>query len=77
MKYVSVNELQIIADNSIDHTVTPNDFQRLSHVDIVKCKYCRYCATYPSEETVHCRAGHNIRDQEGFCSDGREKTNRS
>ena len=34
MKYVSVDDLHAYCDNQKDHSITPNDFQRMNHIDI-------------------------------------------
>ena len=34
MKYVNVDDLQAYCDNQIDHSITPNDFQRMNHIEI-------------------------------------------
>ena len=33
-KYVKVDDLQAFCDNQIDHTITPNVFQRMNHIEI-------------------------------------------
>ena len=42
MKYVKVDDLQAYCDNQIDHSITPNDFQRMNHLEVVRCKECRF-----------------------------------
>ena len=34
MKYISVDLLQEFCDNQKDHSISPNDFQRMSQIDI-------------------------------------------
>lgn len=47
MKYISIDTLQAYCDNQKDHNITPNDFQRMEHIEIVLCKDCkRYIEQY-------------------------------
>ena len=32
-KYIKVDDLQRFCDNQKDHSITPNDFQRMNHYD--------------------------------------------
>ena len=41
-KYISVEELQKFCNNQKDHSITPNDFQRMNHLEIVCCKDCQH-----------------------------------
>ena len=40
MNYISVDDLQAFCDNSKDHAITPNDFQRMNQIEVVLCKNC-------------------------------------
>lgn len=40
MKYISVDDLQAYCDNQKDHSITPNEFQRMNHIELVLCKDC-------------------------------------
>ena len=42
MKYVKVDDLQAYCDNQIDHSITPNDFQRMNHLEIIRCRECKH-----------------------------------
>lgn len=42
MKYVKVDDLQAYCDHQIDHSIMPNDFQRMNHIEIVRCKDCKF-----------------------------------
>ena len=41
-KYVKVDDLQAYCDNQQDHSITPNVFQRMNHIEVVLCKDCKY-----------------------------------
>ena len=41
MKYIGIDDLQAYCDNQKDHSITPNEFQRMNHIEIVRCKDCR------------------------------------
>ena len=40
MKYIRVDVLQEYCDKHIDHSITPNVFPRMNHIEIVRCKDC-------------------------------------
>ena len=64
-KYVKVDDLQAYCDNQIDHSITPNVFQRMEHIEIVRCKDCkRYYANGGNCDQVLA---------EWFCADGERK----
>ena len=73
MKYVSVDDLQAYCDNQIDHSITPNDFQRMNHLDIVRCKDCIHYRYYglDSYTVSECKIDHTENpDENWFCADG-------
>ena len=69
MKYVKVDDLQAYCDNQIDHSITPNDFQRMNHLDVVRCKDCKHY------NVDYCRITDWERPPEWFCADGRKEGN--
>ena len=69
MNYISVDDLQAFCDNSKDHAIMPNDFQRMNQIKIVRCKDCR------DYLTVYCACdGCCISiSPEWFCAEGKPK----
>ena len=65
MKYVTVDDLQAYCDNQTDHSITPNDFQRMNYLDIIRCRECHYHGFCSVEEL------HNNPDF--FCADGKKR----
>ena len=49
-KYIKVDDLQTFCDNQASHSITPNDFQRMNCIEIVKCKNCKYCKQQEGQE---------------------------
>ena len=78
MKYISVDALQAFCDNQIDHSITPNDFQRMNHIEIVRCKdckfahmtydgLCKYCDKYTDDDGFQIEL---YQSGDWFCADG-------
>ena len=76
MKYISVDDLQAYCDNQKDHSITPNEFQRMNYIEIIRCKDCahsiEYEDTFEGEKCLRCplwgAAGINPL---GFCHNGK------
>ena len=49
MKYISVDDLQAYCDNQKDHSITPNEFQRMNNIEIVRCKDCKHRPVKPND----------------------------
>ena len=70
MKYVKVDDLQAYCDNQIDHSITPNDFQRMKYLEVVRCKDCVHignmykCPVFYSKEN---------QPDDWFCADGKRR----
>ena len=64
MKYISVDDLQAYCDNQKDHSITPNEFQRMNYIEIIRCKDCK--------KEALCRR-HWDKDDDWFCADGERK----
>ena len=75
MKYISVDALQAFCDNQIDHSITPNDFQRMNQIEIVRCKDCKYRGEIECPMTESAEDGTLIDhlDSEWYCADGEWK----
>ena len=41
-RYISVDDLQSYCDNQRGHSITPNEFQRMDSICIVRCKDCKW-----------------------------------
>lgn len=79
MKYISVDDLQAYCDNQKDHSITPNEFQRMNHIEIVRCKDCCCCEPTrisPTMMPLYCIL-HGIEcTHNWFCADGVRKEGR-
>ena len=73
MKYISVDDLQAYCDNQIGHSITPNEFQRMNHIEIVRCKDCWKRDTYQCCVHVGGMPYSHDTDDEWFCADGERK----
>ena len=84
MKYISVDDLQAYCDNQIGHSITPNEFQRMNHIEIVRCKDCKHkpikgdlriefpdykCPCQNSDDDWYSY----MPDDDWFCADGEQK----
>lgn len=70
MRYVKVDDLQEYCDHQIAHEITPNEFQRMNHLEIVRCKDCHY---YESDRICAECLRHNgfSPEPDFFCADGK------
>lgn len=70
-KYIKLDDLQEFCDHQIAHEITPNDFQRMNHLEIVRCKDC----IFPKNGI--CKSaktfGAIVKD-DWFCADGKRRT---
>ena len=46
MKYISVDALQAFCDNQKNHSITPNDFQRMNQIEIISCDECKWWSEF-------------------------------
>ena len=85
-KYIKVDDLQAFCDNQIDHSITPNCFQRMNHLEIVKCKDCKWWDQKDGSKYGYCHACkhgysspnweigiYRVYDGDWFCADGELK----
>ena len=63
-RYIKIDDLQAYCDNQIDHSITPNDFQRMNSVELVQCKDCR--------KNMMCEITLD-KPNDWFCADGEKK----
>lgn len=72
-KYIKLDDLQEFCDHQIAHEITPNDFQRMNHLEIVRCKDCKFMI---EDDVFQCgiKAGYFPVDEEWFCADGKPKS---
>ena len=71
MKYVKVDDLQAYCDNQIDHSITPNDFQRMNHREVVRCKDCVYGKMSIDDRPYRLPCRQNDQLPDWFCADGK------
>ena len=66
-KYIKVDDLQEYCDHQIAHEITPNEFQRMKHIEIIMCKDCKY------NNPFGCDKHNVIVSDDYFCADGEQK----
>ena len=73
-KYIKVDDLQEYCDHQVAHEITPNVFQRMNQIEIVRCKDCKHGKIY--ENCVKCENAGNpgmfatYHQIDWFCADG-------
>lgn len=75
-RYISIDDLQSYCDNKRDHSITPNEFQRMDSICIVRCKDCKYGSQHNGGIMCmknYCDGGDEIHIAEWFCADGEAK----
>ena len=73
-KYIKIDDLQAFCDNQTDHSITPNDFQRMNYIEIVRCKNCEYRKQQEGQEPwLSCMKFKMTTTPYWFCADGVNK----
>ncbi len=76
-RYIKVDDLQAFCDNQADHSITPNDFQRMNYIEIVRCKDCKRGQYQRNGSTGieynYCTYRRDITPLNWFCADGERK----